>query len=344
MAAHTTRPALAKQAARKPARYTTARGTPSVTLIGFGNWGTALAFALFGAGIPIKEIVVRSISKTATAQRRKISRSLGAKFTTLDRAALDADVLWICTPDANIAQTAVKVAAKLESANKRRTARQVVFHSSGAFASGELMALKAVGAGIASVHPLMSFPGITHGEALDSRVNPALADFPLAGVPFALQGETQACRVARRLVKMLHGAAFTLQERDKVLYHAFGAFTSPLLLALLTAAAEAGAAAGLHKNEVRSLMEPIVAKTISNFFKSGPERSFSGPLARGDSGTVARHLLALHEHPALEAIYRQLSLYAVDTLPVDRRPTLRQMLRQPARNAASPQRSGASTA
>ncbi|HET9087843.1 MAG TPA: Rossmann-like and DUF2520 domain-containing protein [Acidobacteriaceae bacterium] len=341
MAAHTPRSAVTKQAARKPTRSTTAPVTPSVTLIGFGNWGTALAFSLFGAGIPIKEIVVRSFSKIKAAQRHRIYRFLDARFTTLDRAALDADVLWICTPDAKIAQTAGEMVAQLQSARQRRPARQVVFHSSGALTSGELAALKAVGAGIASVHPLMSFPNPTAGKALDSRTIPT---FPLAGVPFALQGETHACRVARRLVKMLHGAAFTLQEHDKVLYHAFGAFTSPLLVALLTAAAEAGANAGLHKNQVQSLMRPIVTKTIENFFLRGPKRSFSGPLARGDSGTVAWHLSALQEHPALEAIYRNLSLYALDVLPVEQRTTMRQMLLQSVRNAASSKRSAASTA
>ncbi len=337
---------------------------PSVTLIGFGNLGTSLAIALHQAGVRIEEIVVRRESKTNTPANRKLVHAVGTKLVTLERAALDADILWICTPDAGIAQAAMDIAKEirrkismarvvppLRSARNRpaqtaasRQARRVVFHSSGALDSGELAAMTSAGASVASVHPLMTFPRRTLvGFPRGSR--PETADvFPLAGVPFALQGDAMACRVARRLVRSLHGAPFRLRAKDKPLYHALGAFASPLLIALLTAAEETGAAAGLNAKHVRRLMRPIVERTISNFFTDGPDKSFSGPLARGDAETIARHLTALRRHAPLADVYRQLGLYALAALPAANESQLRRLLSRPARKPASSGRSPASTA
>lgn len=331
------------------------RDTPSVTIIGLGNWGTALTLALHRAGISIAETVVRRGSKTGTSANSKLVRGLGARLTTLDRATLDADILWICTPDASIARVATEIAAQIQSNSSRSrhndarsapghtTVRQIVFHSSGALASSELAALKTVGASVASVHPLMTFPRRRPSGFLRPDHSTA-APFSLAGVPFALQGEAAACRAARRLVRAVHGVPFLLKEHDKPLYHAFGAFTSPLLVALLTAAAETGAAAGLNAKEVRRLMRPIVERTIANFFSDGPDKSFSGPLARGDADTIARHLAALHTHTSVSNIYRQLSLYAVAALPGAGKNQLRKLLSMSPRKPASSRRAPASTA
>jgi len=317
---------------------------PSVTLIGIGNWGTALGCALHGAGVPMLEIVVRQGPKTDIAANRKLAHTWGARLTTLERATLDADVLWICTPDASIARTAGELAARIQSTGKPGRIQQVAFHSSGALASGELAALKILGASVASVHPLMTFPRRTRKEFLHAVRSRENAQYPLAGVPFALQGDARACRAARRLLRVLRGIPFMLHERDKPLYHAFGVFTSPLLIAVLTAAAETGAAAGLNPNDVRRLMRPIVERTIANFFSDGPEKSFSGPLARGDADTVAGHLSAFRGHAALDATYRQLSRYALAALPGANKAQLRKLLLGPPRKAASSRRSTASTA
>lgn len=282
---------------------------PSVSVIGAGNWGKALALALHRAGATVPEIIVRRKSRS----NAKLAAAVGARSTTLDRAELNADVLWICTPDAAIRSVAADLAgylsakAAVNARGSRITSRRVqpiVFHSSGALASEELAALHAVKASIASVHPLMTFPRNTRPTQKG-----------LTGVPFALEGDARACRAARKLIAALGGEAFTLPAKDKALYHLFGAFISPLLVALLTAAGEAASAAGWSAQQTRRRMEPIVQRTVENFFADGPGRSFSGPIARGDAATVARHLKALHAHPHLASIYRELSRFALRSLP-----------------------------
>src|SRR5216684_8348937 len=99
---------------------------------------------------------------------------------------------------------------------------KIAFHSSGALASDELNVLRRRGAAVASVHPMMTF------------VRGSIPS--LKGVPFGVEGDAAAVRVARRVVKDLGGEVFTVRKQNKAAYHAWGAFASPLLVAALVTA------------------------------------------------------------------------------------------------------------
>ncbi len=309
-----------KSGARNNGAQKSGAGNEGVTLVGLGNWGTALASALFAAGIPIREIVVRTLREPD----HRLAKQWKTRLVTLEGvgrsavklgAKLDAPVLWICTPDAEIARTAAALAR-----HGIKNSHPVVLHSSGALASLELAALRDAGASLASAHPLMSFPNRT---SFPNRVAASLA-----GVPFAIEGEARAVRVARRLVRQLGGEPFSLRAEDKAMYHAYATFTSPLVTALLTAAQAAGVAAGLSKAEAARRMRPIVERTVENFFREGVAQSLSGPVARGDAATVARHLAVLKPNPSLQEIYRALQAFAVTALPGKRKPELRKILKR----------------
>jgi len=327
-------------------RVAPATAVHSVSLIGFGNWGTALALALRDAGIPIREVILRPSSSTVRSADRKLVRALGATLTGLEQSTLDAELIWICTPDAAIAAVASQLANHMQKLARPRGKKPVIFHSSGALDSLELAACKAEGASVASVHPLMTFPQRSRSAALQTtRQNVSLRQNPsLAGVPFAVEGDRSACRLARSLVSVLHGVVFSLPTTSKPLYHAFGTLASPLLIAQLTAIMEAAVAAGYTRQQGRRLMRPIVERTVVNFFANGPEGSFSGPLARGDVATIARHLSALEKYPGLAETYRQLARYALENLPGKKKEQLRHLLSGQDEKPASSSPSIASTA
>lgn len=277
---------------------------PGVTLIGLGNWGTALAHALVRAGIPVQEIVLRR----TTPLSRKTAAALGAQLSTWKQARLATAVFWLCTPDAQIATAAAMLATRKGAA--LRGAR--VFHSSGVRSSAVLQPVAALGASTASAHPLMSFP--------------QRAVVPLQGVPFGVEGDVAAVRLARRWIKKMGGGAFRVSTEHKALYHAFGTFSSPLLVAFLTAARATGIAAGLSPQEADKRMRPIAERSLHNFFAHGPQRSFSGPIARGDVDTIHLHLAALRQHPKLQHVYRSAAGYALHALPTKKRQQIRKVL------------------
>lgn len=279
--------------------------SPKIAIVGAGSFAISLALALRDAGHKVTEIVSRD-SPGSQRRARTLAAEVGARGVTTRGAALDATLLWFCVPDREI-----RAAAKSLSACARGRIR-FAFHSSGALLSGELEPLRKGGAAIASVHPLMTFvPG----------VRPSLA-----GVPFALEGEVAATRVARRIVHDLGGESFALPGPRKAAYHAWAMLTSPLLLAFLVTLEEAAQAAGLTRQAARRKSLPIIRQTLENYSSLGPEHSFSGPIIRGDAETVAKHLAVLKRAPGARDVYIALARSALRHLPAGNRNELRRLL------------------
>jgi predicted short-subunit dehydrogenase-like oxidoreductase (DUF2520 family) len=236
---------------------------------------------------------------------------------------LDTTLLWFCVPDREIRGAASALADHLSTRaaahRKNRVPSKVpskvrfAFHSSGALLSRELEPLRKAGIAVASVHPLMTFVAGTH---------PCLT-----GVPFAMEGDHAATQVARQIIRKLDGESFTLPAARKAAYHAWATLTSPLLLAFLVTLEEAARAAGFTRKDARRKSLPIIRQTLANYSRRGPAKSFSGPLIRGDAGTVAKHLAALKKHPGPREVYVALARAALRGLPVKNRAGLRRLLR-----------------
>jgi predicted short-subunit dehydrogenase-like oxidoreductase (DUF2520 family) len=317
-------------------RTTTGRtttGKPSVAIVGAGSLATFLAMALNDAGFTITEIVTRD-SPQSRQRARALAAKVGAQIVTANSAALDATLLWLCVPDREIRGTASaladhlaaratahkkgriqgKVRGKVQGSVPSRVPSKVrfAFHSSGALLSRELDPLRKAGAAVASVHPLMTFVAGAHPS--------------LTGVPFAMEGDDAATRVARRIVRELGGESFSLPAARKAAYHAWATMTSPLLLAFLVTLEDAARAAGLTRQDARRKSLPIIRQTLANYSRLGPAQSFSGPLVRGDAETVAKHLTVLKKHPGAREVYLALARAAMHGLPVKNQDELKQLL------------------
>ncbi len=276
---------------------------PSVTIVGPGSLGGPLALALYKAGFSIDELVYRSDKKRASATARRC----GANAVTLANARFASRLVWICVGDASIRSTADEMAKRGEWKGK------IVFHSSGALSSDQLVSLKRRGSVTASVHPMMSF------------VRAAESSF--AGVSFALEGDASAVKLAVAITHELGGVSFKLKKKDKPLYHALGAFSSPLFIAQMAAAENIGRGLGLRPVETRRVIGPILLKTLRNYLEHGPAAAFSGPIIRGDVETVRRNLGALSRVRGTREIYLALAKLATQTLPVKNRTKIQQALK-----------------
>ena len=166
---------------------------------------------------------------------------------------------------------------------------------------------------MASVHPMMTF------------VKGAVPT--MKGISFAVEGDAPAVRLARRVVGDFGARAFLIRKQNKAAYHAWGAFTSPLLVAALVTAEEVARSAGLKTAEARRMMLPIVCQTFVNYAALGPAGAFSGPLVRGDAEIVRKHLQALKKIPEARAVYIALARSALRHLPVENRRQLEKALK-----------------
>jgi predicted short-subunit dehydrogenase-like oxidoreductase (DUF2520 family) len=279
----------------------------TIAIVGPGNVGRVLALALHDAGFRVIEIITRD-DAASLRRARALAKRVNAKASRVIDARLDASVIWICVPDAAIAQVASELA-------KRPVAwkRKVVFHASGALTSAELTALRKKGAAVGSLHPMNTFIAATQPR--------------LTGTPFGAEGDMRALRMGRQIAKKINGGAevFTLKPDAKVLYHAVGSFSSPLLISLLNMAERIAAKAGIDKPH--ALMRNIVLQTVENFVRNGAEASFSGPIRRGDVETMRKHLSALKRVRGAEKIYRALAENAMENLPNRNEKELRWLIR-----------------
>ena len=281
------------------------KAQPHIAIVGTGNLGSALATALRAANYTIDEIVSRA-NVASIKRARALAREVRASAATIYRAQLRAGIVWFCVPDREIKGAAQSLSQAADWKGK------IALHSSGALTSDALQILRERGAAVASVHPLMTF-------VRGSRPS-------LKGVPFALEGDAAALRAARRLVLNLRGEPFTIQKRGKEAYHAWGMFSSPLLVALLAAAERVAMTAGIPRHEASKKMMPILRQTLANYERIGAAQSFSGAIARGDVETVKKHLHVLQGVRGAWQVYVALAHSALIDLPVKDRSGLKKVL------------------
>jgi predicted short-subunit dehydrogenase-like oxidoreductase (DUF2520 family) len=275
---------------------------PSIAIVGAGNVARVLVPCLHKAGYRVTEIAARDPKRAA-----KLAKGEGASAVSYDTAQFDAGVIWLCVTDAAIAGVAKQLSKRGAWSGK------IVFHSSGASPSSLLLPLKRKGASIASVHPMNTFVPTTKID--------------LRGVPFALEGDAAAVRVAQQIARALSrdGYIFRIRPEHKVFYHAMGSFASPLVVSLMEIAERVGYAGGLKQPE--RILKRILLSTIDNLVTQGPDAAFSGPINRGDIATVRKHLAAMKKVPGAAEVYRALAWNAVERLPVKNRSELKRLLK-----------------
>jgi predicted short-subunit dehydrogenase-like oxidoreductase (DUF2520 family) len=280
----------------------TTRTRHQVAVIGLGNWGTSLAAALARAGLLAARIhVARQIHASRPANTRRNSIS-----------GLDAPILWLCVPDAAIASTAAWLTQQ-----RPDLTGQIVLHSSGALDRSVLDLAARAGARTGSIHPMMSFP---------SRRIVALAGTSFAVETSSDHNDAAMTRTLFALVRRLGGRPFAIPTAGKALYHAGAMFGSPLLVASLAAGVRSLRAAGIEHKMALDLLGPIAAATVANVQQRGLDRSFSGPIARGDAATLKLHRQALVEHPLVTQVYQALARLAAEDLPSANRPAVKAAL------------------
>jgi predicted short-subunit dehydrogenase-like oxidoreductase (DUF2520 family) len=276
-----------------------------VSIVGPGNLGSALALALVSAGYPVKFIAVR-LGRKGDRHAKALAKRTKAQLVTLSKRPLDGDIVWLTVPDDSIAAVARTIAPSQDWKGK------FVFHSSGALSSDELASLRKQGARVASAHPMMTF---VRGGAPE-----------MAGVSFALEGDAAAVRMARSIVRDFGANPFVIKKQNKVLYHVFGSFASPLVMALMATMEQVAAAGGIRKQDIKPVMVPLLWQTLRNYLKKDAASAFSGPLVRGDVATVRKHLSELKKLPEAREVYVALAKASLKSLPVNNRKAIEREL------------------
>lgn len=262
------------------------KGVGPIAVVGAGRVGGALAALWHRAGLEVAALHSPGGKSARAAQRLcgKVSRRKKPSVVSdLGRAVSRGDVVVLAVPDDSL----TSVCAALVEVNLEWTER-TVFHTSGFHAASALGALGVCGAAIGALHPLQSVPSAAEGIER------------IPGCTFALDGDDDALVLAKKLAQKAGGDTIYVPEKARALYHAAAVLASNAVVGLLDAALEVMTQAGISEADARAALVPLVRGTVDNVAELSTGRALTGPVARGDVGTVTGHLEALARmpHPA----------------------------------------------
>jgi predicted short-subunit dehydrogenase-like oxidoreductase (DUF2520 family) len=286
---------------------------PRLGFVGAGRLANALAPALARAGYPVVAVANRTpeaahrLAKLiATASRDfaaahrlpdgadgtepGLAQSGCSGLASAQAVADAADVVFLTVPDGSIRHLAGGVQWRPGAA---------IVHCSGAAGLELLTAAVHGGTEIGSFHPLQTF---------------AQRNATLAGVTVAIQGSNSLLPILEGMATALGCRPMRMPAGLEPTYHASAALAGNYLVTLLAQAARLWQPLGCSEEDALVALLPLARTVLTNLERLGSRQALTGPIARGDVGTVRRHLQALTEHaPDLIPLYCEL---ASETLPL----------------------------
>ena len=264
-----------------------------LSMIGCGKVGKTLGYLWHQHGIfRLGGVLNRSLASSQAAvdfmQAGTVAPSLQALPAT--------DVFLLGCADNDLAACCEQLVA-----SGKVRAGNIVLHCSGALSSAVLAPAKAVGALIASVHPVKSF------------ADPAQAIGDFAGTFCGMEGEVAALAVLQPAFTRIGANLFPLNAQTKTLYHTASVMACNYLVALQEVSLQTFAQAGVERELAMQILQPIVQGTAANIFRLGTTQALTGPIARGDDSVVAKQLQALAQwQPDYAQLYHLLGRTACE--------------------------------
>jgi len=259
-----------------------------IGFIGAGTVGTVLANGLSKNGYKVVAVSSRSLS-SATNLAQTLN---GCRASTNNQDVSDAaELVFVTTPDDAIAPVVSKV---------QWHTRQSVVHCSGADSTIILEPAKKAGAHVGVFHPLQTF----------ASAKQAMENMP--GSTLAIEAEEPLLSILKDMADALGGHWIDIKSSDKVLYHAAAVIACNYLVTLVKLATDLWQTFNIPPQQATQALLPLIRGTINNIETIGIPKCLTGPIARGDSGTIKKHMNALQETaPSLLSTYRELGLQTI---------------------------------
>ena len=251
--------------------------------------------ALYNAGLKCRRVVSRSYASAEMLAGLVVAEKHGSDLSLLHA---EDQTLLMTLPDDALHETALRLAAL------RHWHGVLVLHTSAALHSKVLQPLEERGAMIASAHPALSLAG----DVEDWR--------RMRECFFVLEAKEGAFKRAESLLRNISSRILPLDAEHKLSYHLACVCVANYLVTLHAVSREIASDSGLPG--LGELLADLSASVLHNLRKKGPAKALTGPIARGDIGTVSAHLQWLQENmPQWLHLYCHLGLATLDVLPSD---------------------------
>ncbi len=254
--------------------------TTNIGFIGAGKVGTAFGNYLKNNGLPLAGYWSRAREHAEEAAAFTDS----AVFDSLSELVGQCDLIFVTVTDGAIGEVAENLAAMCGGLEGK-----TFCHTSGALASDVLAPLKNKGVEIASAHMLLA-------------VSDKSCDFGSAF--FTLEGD---CEKAAEVLRRCGNEYKIIDPADKPKYHAAAVFASNFVVGLAGIACGLLGDCGFSEREALSALGPLIENNVKNIIEKGPEAALTGPVARGDFGTVKKHLECLKNDALAKEVYETMT-------------------------------------
>jgi len=245
---------------------------PVIGIVGAGAVGTALGVALTRAGWPVHAVASRDADR-----RERFSSLVGVTRAFADPEPIldEVELIILAVPDDAVASLAGSL---------RMYSGQAMIHTSGALGAEALAPAMAAGTQIGAFHPLVAFADTERAVAA------------LHGATVAIEGDDQLAAMLADMAEAIGATPVRLAPGSKAAYHAAAVLAAGGFIALLDAIAELGRVAGLDEAGSLAIYGPLIEGTLGNAKALGIRSALTGPMTRGDVGTLEAHLATLAAH------------------------------------------------
>lgn len=267
-----------------------------VALVGAGRVGTAVALLLKQAGFAVVGVSSRSETSQAEAAAR-----LGCEVFDFRSALPDADVVLVGVGDAGLEEVARVLAPRI-------AAGTYVCHFSGSIGARPFEVMARAGAKVCALHPVQACPDV------DTAVR------RLPGSAWGVTCDTDDLAWAEALVSgRLNGRPVRVREEDRPVWHAAAVIVSNGIAALMSIGESM--MTSIDVDTPKRILSPLALGTVRNARDGGGGgRTLTGPVVRGESFIIERHLDALRPSdlaPAYAQVVRMIVGAARETGRID---------------------------
>lgn len=267
---------------------------PKVTIIGTGALGRVLARALSSSDWPVKSLYNRSPQSLNELAEELEVEQVGAFPAAKDELGR---LIFLTVPDRAIEKTAEKLATI-----DMDFSGYTVVHCSGSQSSSILKSVQNKGAEVASFHPIQTF--VSSSSPSD-----------LQGIYFDIEGKSASIEVLQNIANYLGSNVIEISTKEKRYLHAASVMASNYVIALMESAGQIAAEGGLNKEKAQKALLPLMQKSVANISKNEHlADALSGPVARGDSSTIAEHVNLPEQNKRLSALYKSLGAVLVQMM------------------------------
>lgn len=241
-----------------------------IGFIGAGKVGCSLG----------KYLIEHGVSVAGYSSKTKESVDVAATFTntrafaSLEELLTESDLIFITTPDNNIAEVWNQMI-------KYSIQGKIVCHFSGSLSSVVFSKREEKGIYACSFHPMYAFSDkFTSYKKLNQ-------------VMFTAEGDKKALAVVRPLFETIGNKVCVIPCGKKVRYHAAASLVSNMMIGLYEMSIRMLRDCGFTETDARQLVKPLVEGNIQSLLATSPEQALTGPIERGDTSTVEKHLALL---------------------------------------------------